>query len=1183
MKGFPSRNLSFANTCSPQTGPVGESSDTHKASRPHTGPSHPWPRWLFAAYLLFLFLSITVAVWLAVSADREGRPALRSLAPIIGEIVRVGGELTTDPTRKAWILAWSLAACAVVMIPVAVLGRGRSGIRSAVALAACASAILAQAALFSRESSWGLWLYGLAIGLILIRRLLPGSMGPGYADPPTLREENRAGVKTAPLILEAFSLGVLTLATLTYYFYALNHLPSDFEGEMSFYMAVSTSIHGALQVNYGASGTPWAPLGIFYYVLLHFAEKVCGTTLLAARVVSAVVGVILVNLLYGLLRQITCVSVAFLAAALLACNSVSIVWSRQDFFPFAYPSLFVVALVWTTWIALKTERFIYFLMTAVLMGLTYHLFPSGQTGFLIPVGVMGWYLLVTRGFFRRCWWKLTTIPAGIALWAIGLPVSGYLATGSWQWRNPFALNPGKTLWGLKLGETDLSGRVVFIIQQAWFNIVGFVKCLYLENVWPTHQTIFHGIPGHPATYVSAVVAVLLLFGFTGLLLHARRPVSMILLTWTVVSSLPGILSTQASARRLAAIFPALFGIGALAAEGGFRTLDFLFGRKLGIAARWTLIPTVVSLLFILHGGYYFSQSPAPPPSVTMARELEPYVRPGTFLVADIREDYYTAAEITYMMMDPLKRADDLAAWYLPKPEDWPMAAIRPRPDPGAWYYRYTFLKDQLPELKQRTRWDRIAYVIQDVPQNKWKIETVRDLLPNATIIEERHTPSHPWYDFVVFQTDGETLEQIQKPVVTLKGESFDLHFSSKEWWEPVSVRFMTATGVAACPVPEVSFRAALYVARQSWEGFRVVGGGDLVDFRVDNVPIPPAELVPLTEGFHRLDFVVQPPWNFPLTLESRTDMRPDFSTVTAERVAAPRVAEIPTLAAEPAFPYDGFNPPELVAKVQPGFGFDLAISPSGRVGAVGLFDDHWEVEIFAPGGHRIGCFRQSIPRDTRKRECLVTFIDDDRIAVLDWHWPAVRVHRLTGEVDGEVHFPAYLTQPLDIAANRDGDIFVTTGANHVLLHLSLRDGELHSLTRPGENNSPSWNPWKVSVSQGGPVAVLDGLGDIHLFEINKETSTRFSWSKSVPRLSDAGVPSFEIRRDGWLFLHYSSMQEVRVLDSDGRRRIALNPIHDLSRLLMYKCNRIVGIDERGNLYFWQEANGCVWRVAPKVS
>jgi hypothetical protein len=463
-----------------------------------------------------------------------------------------------------------------------------------------------------------------------------------------------------------------------------------------------------------------------------------------------------------------------------------------------------------------------------------------------------------------------------------------------------------------------------------------------------------------------------------------------------------------------------------------------------------------------------------------------------------------------------------------------------------------------------------------------------------------------WYDFVVLEATGESVKQIHRPTATVAGECRDLPRSPRGWWDPVEVEFFTATSAAVPATPEATLSAGLQVAEQCWESFRVLGGGKTTDLRLDNHSLQSDRTVPLAGGVHRIDIRVRPPWDFPLRLQSRLDFRADYMDVSPERLVSPRVSEVPELIAQVVVPYAGFQAPEHAATVETGFGTDFAVSPSGKVAVVGVFANGWRIQIFQPNGIKTGELTNPIPMETARRDCLIAFAGDDRIAVLDWHWPKILIYDLAGGITKQIEAPPGMDQPQDIGSNQNGEVFVPTGANHFLLYFSLEGGELERLAPPRDGTAQPWNPWKVSVPWEGPVAVLDDMGDIHVFEAdeaspmgNAECGVRSAecgvlptahsqlptaygnrrWTRVIHPQSEGGVPLVQVRQDGWLFMRYSEEPEFRVLDHQGRRRIADRPADDLTRLLVHRCNQVLGFDRDGNLYVWHEGGHEVLRLA----
>ncbi|MFH1744286.1 MAG: hypothetical protein ABIH23_35235, partial [bacterium] len=852
---------------------------------------------------------------------------------------------------------------------------------------------------------------------------------------------------------------------------------------------------------------------------------------------------------------------------------------RMDFFPLSYPNLLTIPLCWATYLAVTTERSRYFLLTALLMAASYHVFPSGQTGFLIPLGMLGWWVLNDWKFARRCWRTLSVIPIGAVLWFIGFSVTGFLAYGKWRWVDPFNLNEGKTLWSIGIGTSDLFGRVLFIIGRVTDNILWLLESVFVRNHWPYHTAPIHGIFDYPAAYLPAVVTVFLVIGFVLLLLHPRRRVANLLLIWVVVALLPGILSTEAAARRVGCVFPALIAVAALTASSGFQIIYFLVGRYFNIACKLAVCGTTLIMLFILQGSYYFCQIPSPPPSIEMVRAIRPHLTPGALVVGNIEKEYFTDSEISYMLLDDLNRGDNPPVWVVPKLQDWPAFAIWPSPDFNDYYYKFTVLHKRIPDLQSITDWNKVTFIIQDVAENKAKIALIQDLYPESPVIFEEPA-ENPWYNFVVIDVDTETIRKIGTPIVRVIGEIEHLPDNPRDWWDGISADVVHESAKEESVDSEMILSAGLWVDAQCWESFRVEGGGEIVEISVDGVPATFERFVPLTSGFHSFDVRLGAPSDFPIRLFAKTHTQKEFQRMQPGRLVSPRVCEIAVLTPQIIMPYTGYQPPVEVASIESGFGKDSSISPSGRIAVLGVFADSWKIQILRPDGSKLSEWSHPFELEGRGKEYWFSFAGDERIVFSDS--PTILIYNATGELLSEFRLPLGWNEAIDIAANEAGEIFVTYPNKHCVLHYSIEGEDLGPLTPEPSEYKTDWRPWKVSVPHEGAVAVLDPVGNIHVFEtVGSSPGTR-EWTRVFCPQVEGYMLQFQARKDGWIFLRYIQKAEFRVIDNEGRRRIAEQPDYDLSTLLTNQCSQVLGFDKNESLYIWHEGSRKILKLETRA-
>ncbi|MEW6238628.1 MAG: glycosyltransferase family 39 protein [Candidatus Omnitrophota bacterium] len=1157
-----------------------------------------WPGWLKAIYIEFLLLSLLMAILLSIRADGAGRPCLQFCEPFIQWIVAAKKWMVIDSAARASWLGWGLAGLAFFGAAIGLARKKEEAVRPFFLFTAGCLAILAQTSYFLGNAFRGGLFYALSLMILIVWRFLPPILGPDvdfYPDREDESDEPPAPQRLYHFILEFLGLAVLTLLTIVFRFYSLNQLPTIFDGEMAASMAVATDLPSAFKLNYEPmSPFGWAPLGLVYFLLINASTQICGMTLLAVRIVSAVVGVLLVQLLYGLLRRMGGRTAAFIGAALFAFSSIEIVWGRHDFFPLSYPSLIAAALCWTTYLALVKEKFRNFFLTALWMGLTYHLFPSGQTAFLIPIGVMLWSLLTVRGFARRCWGKCSLIAIGGALWFAGLSISAYLADGVWKWINPLSNAAvskgtlrGHALWTAQEPGWGLWGRISYIAGGVWDNFTGVIKSLFTAMEWPQYRyTPIYGIPDHPMTYIPAVAAVLLFVGLIVCLLAPRRRNCAFLLIWMIAALLPGILSSQAEARRIAFFFPAVYAAAALAAAKGFEALEFLLGRWTGRLARLFLIPSFLVGLAILHGGIYFDQDKRFPPATQTAAAISHYVKPGSFVVLDFAIDnpYRLINEITFTMLDELSRPDRPAIWHVAEPHEWPLLAVYPKPDFEKWYYHYSKMKKIAPELRANPSWNRLTYIVHDIPANEKKIAILQGIYPDAFWM---HHLIYPLYDFYSVETrlDSQSAEDRLRPIAVVEGDCSFLPEDRKDWWRGVDCIVEEKASETPIKGAALNFSAGLWIREQRWLAFRILGGGEGAAFNLNGQPAPLDEFLPLTDGINRLEIRLPHPANLPIVLQSRGAGSQNYEDIAASNLVSPQLSDVGPLKPLLFSYYEGYGAPQTAAAGDAAFAADFAVSPAGCLAMLHRGADSWKVRVTEADGAVAAEWEHPLVNHHHEPRYGVCFIGNDEIAVLDS--PKVFLYDVRGNLEKEFDLPIDPLGGVDIAANLDGELFAASVDQHCVFYFRKEWSEFKRLAPQAKAGDREWNPRWLSFA-ARQLAVLDDREHIQLFENIVDDPLEYRWKKEIPLQFNLGsdmenalsVILFQMSGRGWFYLRFLREKEFRVLDEKGVRRFASAPEGDLSILLQDRCRQIIGFDSGDRLYVWDERACVILRLEP---
>ncbi|MGE5237122.1 MAG: glycosyltransferase family 39 protein [Acidobacteriota bacterium] len=1115
---------------------------------------------LTAASIVVLVAS---AVVLAVRDDRASRLALVELHPVVASFVKAAAVATSSPSPLAASLG---GACLALCLALAgmLLRRGRPALPSALLLLALGVAAAAQAALVLRSQALGAWLYAAVLTLLVVRWYAARMIGSqaGGLTPPACRRFSW---------LEAVGVfAVVALATL-YRLYALNQLPSDFEGELTVEMVASTSIRSALEYSYVSNLTP---SGLVYHLLQYVAFRAFGSTVLAVRLVPALVGVAAVLLLYGLLRRLAGVGAAFTGAIFLSVSPLEVAWSRSDVYPFGLPDLVIIGLCWVTYLAITTERWIWFLGVMVLQKLTYDLYPSGQMGVLIPVVLVGWWLLTVKGFARRCWRKTLLVGVGVGLWVVSLSLGGLIATGKWEWRSPLSFNAGKTLWSLPVTSSDGAAPLAYVAATAVRNAGELVRRVFVGVDRPTHYSPLARSTGQPARYVPAAVAVLVAVGLPGLLLSGRRDTRLLLLIWAGVALLPGVLSTDPEARRLATLFPALFAIAAWAAADAAAAVSSVLGSGGRRTARLIAAPAALGLFGIIMGGLYFATEPATPPVARMAQAIAELLRPGTLAVADIDPNYDTRNRVTFLLLDRLGDGRDPPAWRTVADGDWPEVAWHPRLDLTQFQYASSRLSERVPGLAARQRWSRCLFVIQELPGSDRKLELLASLFPDAPRVSRRPVPDTRGFDFVAVEVDWDAFAAVTSPDVTLVGGAGAAAAGAVPW---LGREARTVSRPSSGP-GAASVHAGLFVARQSWTTFRLSPSVPAA-LTLDGRPAGPHAALPLTRGVHRLDIRLDALPASPLSLLHRVEGEDQFSAVPQELIVAPGLADIGLLRAGQVASFPGFLPPRPVGTTPRGVFTHVAVSPGGRFASLNIDADGWTVTVLDREGRTLGHWARREPGRSSVDASAIAFVGDDLVAVLDRD--VVARFDAHGRPLGDFKLPFEAGGEEDLAGSLSGGLFAVSGPAAFVAIVGQDGTEVGRLSPPPEVVHGRWSPMRVKAAPRGVVAVLDVTGALHVFRRGPspggvETGA-WRWVR-VCEPTWIGMPAvFSVREDGWVFAFYPDIWAWRVLDEAGVQHIAATD-RDLDTLLRYNFTHLAGFDAAGNLWTWYDGTATAYRL-----
>jgi hypothetical protein len=628
----------------------------------------PWPPGLIVGYAAFFVALVAVSMALNMEADRLRRPGMAFLAPLI-EALKNLARTFQDYYVPAKAIAPAVAALLVLSV------------------------------LFAK-----------------IPWLRP-RFGPG--------PRSRRAIRWL-LAVEVASLVLVTLTLVVYRFYGLNWIPNDNMGEMVFSVICTSDWPSLFAVNGGvAMMAPWAPLGTFYFLLMSALWRISGSTILTMRFAAAVSSIVMSQATYWFVRQIGGPLAALLAVCFYALSPVEMAWGRHDFFPFDYSGPVVVLLCASTYFAVTRFSTGYWIATAFLMGCAYHLFGSGYSAFLIPIGVVLWLVLFDRSRLRRCGWRTLWVAVGLGLWSVGPSLSHFLGAGQWKWWSP--LDP-------RLGSRAFRGTGWSGSLDALRENVGLIFYrLYIGSTGDVHQTpvgLFGTVPG---TYVEPLVTILFTVCVVWAFVNRRRPAGPVMLSAVAATMVPGLVS-YADAHRQAQMFPALCVMAGFVAAVGLRRFQARFPR-LGTVVKVAFPLVVLPVMFLRMGSLYFLRPVGEPPSQTVATAIKQEEAPGTLIMLDL--PYALLIDTMYLLFDDSLEKD--FAWRAVREVDWPAIADKPEPDFNHLFYRQTALRHRTADLERRP-WNRVVFVIHEsldpqakvkLLESKHRVVSVRDVDPGS--------------------------------------------------------------------------------------------------------------------------------------------------------------------------------------------------------------------------------------------------------------------------------------------------------------------------------------------------------------------------------------------------------------------------------------------------------------------
>lgn len=463
------------------------------------------------------------------------------------------------------------------------------GLRSAVLAGAVLLGLLSWHAFNSERSNQGLHLWLLSLALLVIAfwwpslawlRYLPLRLrlvqGSTAADLSTCWSALRARAMTALRQPEPWLFGLLVLVAVFFRLWNLDDVPPGLHDD-----AAGNGLF-VLEVFQGRPYTPYAAhIGagretLFFYLMAGIM-KLVGPTVLGIKLTAAVVGLATVVAFYFFVRALFNAERAFWATFLLATGGWHVTLSKVGWRAIMVP-LFEVLVFYFLWRGLKSGRKLDFVWAGLALALSLNTYEGARVAPVIMGLIILYRLITERDFLRRNYQGLAVLTFAFAVGMI--PLGVYILKHTTE----FLARSEQVMVTWRIHE-------VGNLSPLWNNVKA---ALLLFNYRGNGNDFFIEEP-----LLDSPVSVFFVLGLIYCLVNWRKPAHFLLLSWTVLTLMLGVLSMPNGNRCIGTIPPAYTFAGLFLSVCGEQ-----FTAVVGKRGRWLLVAAAIPVLVVIARGTY---------------------------------------------------------------------------------------------------------------------------------------------------------------------------------------------------------------------------------------------------------------------------------------------------------------------------------------------------------------------------------------------------------------------------------------------------------------------------------------------------------------------------------------------------------------------------------------------------
>jgi hypothetical protein len=805
-----------------------------------------------------------------------------------------------------------------------------------------ALAAWAQAAMQSDATTRGMWLYlaaasgAFVLGLWCPLRRLAAI--PSF--PPDRRAPAAAGLAWGWEC--ALVLG-LTLVALVLRTWALTELYDFFDLETIDWIIEGRTWNGFL--SYLDFGFVQNNGGAVQLLPTQLVFRLFGTSIFTLRMTSVLWSIAAVPLMYWLGRRVAGVTAGVLAALFIVTAPEQLFWARNEnlhFAPIAICALITAHL--TLWMVERLAP-LAVLLVALWMPWCRWFYSASMVAFLIPIAAAGHALAFARGLWRKAWYVVPLLAAGLVFWIFSLTLMrAAVHPGPWQFVDPAAVY-GDSAWR-KQGEFHNASIPQLLALQAQSMSKNFA--VVLGNL--THQTdnLSHWCqrsqPGEHRTILNVGLSMVLLVGLGYLLAQFPDRRAFVLLAWWGISVLPAILSQDPADRRMAMVFPAIHAIAGTALAAFLALLSERGGRiaaalgsavaAMGIAA--ILFTNLASHFMLPINPVLFSDYPRFTRAMLEGSDAIFTNVPGPFRSLAVFGNLDR-----FLERPPCIEAVD--------PDHWLITAFNPSCSFKDSIYHITVGDRRADELRQRYLPKRVSYLLTDDPSSAPHIALLRALHPDVPV--ERHPVPRAERALAAMTVTTEQIERLRPPSII----SGDPNAS------PLAGVPLRREPAPADATGETAIAGGILVEHDGWYRWRLDPPCSAAQLTLDGVPVAGA-VQPMLAGVHPFTLTLPSATSCaPLRVAMDSIVPPHTDALGAERYVSRAVAALPEVRAPAAQAFDGYAPPVRVLQfpVRP---VDFGVDANGNI-TVLLREagDRYAMHRYDASGHEIASWPVPVP------------------------------------------------------------------------------------------------------------------------------------------------------------------------------------------------------------------------------